>query len=181
MVEFPDSVKDDAFALYLRGYTCERIARELKTNHPEITSAVVRKWKRIYEWDSKRAELRQKRIEQTIQAELDAIHQIKANIQLMLKAGMNSILDDYGNTIVNAKSLEGMLIALDKMHNTLLKIEESEKTQFNPNEFFRMFYESIIEVSELKSVFEIPEIRDKFYKALKSKSEARFRKALDIK
>jgi hypothetical protein len=180
-VNYPDSVVDDAFSLYLKGFTAEKIARELKENQPTITAGVIRKWKKKYDWDSKRADFRQEKITQTIQVQLDEIGQVRANIQLMLKAGMNAMLDQFGNAIVNPRSLEGLMIAIDKIQNTLLKIEESQKNNFDPTEFFRIIYECMTEITELRAVFSDSNVRDKFYKLLKLKTENRLNKAITIR
>ncbi len=158
---YPDSVVDDAFNLYLKGYTAERISRELKVNHPHITPSAIRKWIKKYDWQTKRTTLRQEKIQKIIDINLDQIDQIKANIQIMLKAGMNAMVDELGNPIVNPKSLEGLMIAIDKLQNTLLRIEENQKEKFNPNEFLRIVYETFMEVPEIKQVFENKAVRDR--------------------
>lgn len=177
---YQDSVIQDALEMYLKGMKISAISRELKKIHPKISDSTIRKWSVKYDWANQRAKRVQAETNRIIESSLDEISQQKSTLALLINASISAAIDKEGNAIVQAKSLEGVSIAVDRLVNTYNKLVKEEKDKFSPIEFLKIIHEAIVEIPELNEAMNKPGVRDRFYRIIKAKNERRLTKEIDI-
>ncbi|HMV45546.1 MAG TPA: hypothetical protein PK079_24050 [Leptospiraceae bacterium] len=144
---YPQSIKTRAYHLFVtKGYTCERIAKELRKEYPKITGNTIRKWSEertdnnSQTWIEQKNSIEKNVVERINEKTISAIVDIRAKNKILIQEIFKRIID---KSAPEAKSFEGLIYAFKAISSFEAQLEKDagEKDKLSPAQVIQIILE----------------------------------------